>query len=151
MKEKDQIVEMNEAVIAGKQALASLKKAEESLKHASNWGIADMLGGGFITDMLKHSKLREAENHLEEARIRIRTFQKELRDLEMPHEFYVNVDGFLTFADFFFDGLIVDWLVQSRIREAREEVEQAIIYVETVVAELQRWEKQYLQKDSAVQ
>ena len=45
---------------------------------------------------------------------------------------------FLSFADFFFDGLVADYLVQKRITEAREQVEEAIGYVERLMAELKQ-------------
>lgn len=144
MSEKENLVEMNEAIIAGKQALNSMKMARESLKSAGNWGIADLLGGGFIVDMIKHSRLDEAAKRLEEAKRQMRRFQKELKDVELPCEVHVHVDGFLTFADFFFDGIVADWLVQSRINDAKEELDEAIDYVEKVIADLQVWEKQYM-------
>lgn len=144
MSERENLVEMNEAIIAGKQALSSMKMARESLRSAGNWGIADLLGGGFIVNMIKHSRLDEAAKRLEEAKRQMRRFQKELRDVELPCEVYVHVDGFLTFADFFFDGIVADWLVQSRINDAKEELDEAIDYVENVIADLQSWEKRYM-------
>ena len=50
--------EVREAIEAGEQALASLQAASRQLNGARNWGIADLLGGGFFTDMVKHSKCR---------------------------------------------------------------------------------------------
>ena len=41
-------------------------------------------------------------------------------------------------ADFFFDGGIADYLVQSKIRKARAQVEEAIRRVEQVLDELRR-------------
>lgn len=144
MSKKDNVVEMNEAIIAGKLALSSMKLARESLKSAGNWGIADLLGGGFIVGMIKHSRLEEASERLEEAKRQMCRFQKELRDVELPCEVHVHVDGFLTFADFFFDGMIADWLVQSKINDAKRELDEAIVYVENVITDLQSWEKQYM-------
>ena len=34
----------------------------------------------------------------------------------------VNVDGFLRFADYFFDGLFADWAVGDRISESQSSV-----------------------------
>jgi len=33
----------------------------------------------------------------------------------------VNVDGFLRFADYFFDGLFADWAVLDRINQSQEQ------------------------------
>ena len=48
----------------------------------------------------------------------------------------IDIGGFLTFADFFFDGIIADWLVQSKIQEARRQVADAINQVEWILGSL---------------
>lgn len=48
--------EIQEALTAGENALQSLYAASEQLDSARNWGIVDLLGGGFFTDLIKHSK-----------------------------------------------------------------------------------------------
>lgn len=144
MREKENIVEMNEAIIAGKKALNSMKGAREALGSAGSWGVADLLGGGFLVDLVKHSKLEEAGERLEEARCQLELFQCELKDVALPYNFTIQIDNFLTFADFFFDGVIADWLVQSKINEAKEELNYAIERVEQMVADLMKWEKQLM-------
>ena len=47
-KQKTVEQEIREAQYAGQRALASLHMAEEKLGSARNWGIWDMLGGGFF-------------------------------------------------------------------------------------------------------
>ena len=47
--------EMSEAIQAGENALCSLRTAREELQKAGNWGIVDLFGGGFITNLIKHS------------------------------------------------------------------------------------------------
>lgn len=42
----------------------------------------------------------------------------------------------LSFADWFFDGFAVDWMVQSRINQAKEQVEEAIYRVERILSGL---------------
>jgi hypothetical protein len=37
----------------------------------------------------------------------------------------VELNGLETFADYFMDGFLVDWMVQDRIREARDRVAHA--------------------------
>ena len=56
--------------------------------------------------------------------------------MQVPLELRMEVSTFLSFADFFFDGLVADYLVQTRIKEAREQVEEAISYVERLMADL---------------
>ena len=65
-------------------------------------------------------------------------FQKELGDVQVPIELRMEVDRFLSFADFFFDGIVADYLVQKKIREAREQVEDAIYHVENLMEDLKQ-------------
>ena len=44
--------EIQEALTAGENALQSLYAASEQLDSARNWGIVDLLGGGFFTDLI---------------------------------------------------------------------------------------------------
>ncbi len=128
--------EIREAIMAGERALASLRLAKEKLDSARNWGIFDLLGGGFITDMIKHSKLNDASSYVENAKRDLLVFQRELRDVQVMRDIRIEVGGFLSFADFFFDGLVADYLVQSKISEARQQVDDAIYRVEGLLGQL---------------
>lgn len=128
--------EIREAIMAGERALASLRLAKEKLDSARNWGIFDLLGGGFITDMIKHSKLNDASSYVENAKRDLLVFQRELRDVQVMQDIRIEVGGFLSFADFFFDGLVADYLVQSKISEARQQVDDAIYRVEGLLGQL---------------
>lgn len=131
--------EVREAVQAGERALQSLYAAREQLNSAKNWGLFDIFGGGFFVSMIKHSKLDGASASLEEARYHLQIFQRELSDVCIPQELHINVNGFLSFADFFLDGLIADYLVQSRINDAREQVDDAIERVEMLLGDLKSY------------
>lgn len=133
-------VEIQEAKLAGQQALMALEEAEDYLKSAKNIGIWDMLGGGLLADMMKHSRLDKASRCMETARDRLQHFQKELKDIQIPADIRMDIGSFLTFADFFFDGMIADWMVQNKIQEAREQVEDGLIMVRTVLEDLERME-----------
>lgn len=128
--------EVNEAIQAGNQALSSLRQAKESLNSAGNWGILDMLGGGLISTFVKHSKMNDAESLVQQARNDLKRFQRELMDVDTIADFHIETGDFLSFADYFFDGLIVDWLVQTRINEAKQQVDTAIQKVEEALRKL---------------
>ena len=128
--------EINEAIQAGERALTSLRKAEEKLTSASNWGLWDIFGGGLISGIAKHSKMNEASSYLEEAKRNLTIFQKELRDVNGTYGLQLDIGGFLSFADFFFDGLIADYLVQTKIQDAKVQVRDAIQSVSGVLAQL---------------
>lgn len=128
--------EIREAVAAGERALRSLRGAQEKLSSARNWGLFDLFGGGLITGMIKHSRMNDASVLMENARADLQIFQRELRDVYVPTELRMEVGDFLTFADFFFDGVIADYLVQSRIADARAQVDDAIWQVERLLQDL---------------
>ena len=118
--------------MAADMASMSLQKAEELLQKASSWGIWDMLGGGMFTTWIKHSRIDDARTSLEEARRSVRSLRRELMDIDIPADFKIDIGEFLNFADYFFDGLIIDWMVQAKIREASDNVSEAIRRVETL-------------------
>lgn len=128
--------EIREAIQAGERALMSLRRAEEKLTSASNWGLWDIFGGGLISGIAKHSKMNEATSYMEEAKRNLTTFQKELRDVNGTYNLSLDISGFLSFADFFFDGVIADYLVQTKIRDAKVQVQDAIQSVSGVLAQL---------------
>lgn len=130
--------EMQEAITAGERALDSLFRARERLKSARGFGMLDLFGGGFFTDLLKHNKMNEAARCMEEAKDNLKIFQRELSDLCLSVDLRMEVGGFLSFADFFFDGLVADYLVQSKIASAREQVEDAIVVVTDTLDVLKR-------------
>lgn len=130
--------EMKEAMDAGERALATLKSAQEKLNSASNWGVFDMFGGGLFSTIMKRSKMTDAQNLMETAKMDLKLFQKELKDVNVPLDLRIEVGSFLSFADFFFDGFVADYLVQSKISEAKEQVSDAIFRVEQILRELGR-------------
>lgn len=130
--------EIREAMEAGERALLSLRMAQKALGSARNWGILDLFGGGFITDLIKHSKMDKAASFIEDARYDLRMFERELNDVQISMNLREEFGGFLSFADFFFDGLVADYMVQSRIADARRQVDDAIYQVQQVLARLQR-------------
>ncbi len=129
-----QVKEIKEAINAADEALFHLRNASRELDKARGWGIWDIIGGGLLTNLIKHGKMRDAEYEIGCAKDALARFDKELRDVAGYSS--VHIDSFLTFADFFFDGLIADILVQSKIRDAMDQCRYAIRDVESVRADL---------------
>lgn len=121
--------ELKEAIMAGERALNSLQLAKEYLEKASNWGILDIFGGGAISGFMKHKKIDDAKHYMDKANYDIQQFNKELRDVNQYTNVQLEVDDFLTFADFFFDGFIADMMVQSKIKQAKQQVDEMIMRI----------------------
>ena len=95
-----------------------------------------MLGGGVISDFVKHSKMNDAAALMEQAKSDIQRFQRELRDVQVSLDLRMEIGSFLSFADFFLDGLVADYMVQSKIADAREQVDDAINRIEKILADV---------------
>ena len=139
MTDKIRRQEIDEAIRAGDKALISLRLAQEKLSSAKNWGILDILGGGLITNMVKHSKINDASSYLREAKDSLRVFQRELKDIPDFTALEIDRGSFLSFADFFFDGFIADYMVQTKISDAKDKINEAIIRVESLLRELKAY------------
>lgn len=129
--------ELREAIAAGREVLSHLGRVDAALNSASNWGLWDVFGGGVFVTWAKHSRLNEARTAADRARQACRIFAKELRDVQVQIDIDLNLDGFLTFADYFFDGFFADIMVQSRIGAMRNEVRQQTDFVQTLLGRLQ--------------
>ena len=134
-------VEIREAINAGERALRSLEEARRSLGSARNWGLLDLFGGRTISGLMKHVKVSDARGDIERAKRDLDLFSRELSDVRDLQGLNIEIGGFLTFADFFFDGLLADILVQSKIRKAQEQIDEAICRVQDLLSRLKLYLK----------
>lgn len=144
MEREAKLKEIREAIEAGMKTQRYLEAARENLNSASNFGIADMLGFDLIGGIGKHVKLRKAQEQLELARRQVQSFRKELADVQGALDFQVNLGDFLTFADFLFDGILTDVFVQSKIADAKQQVDRAGYHVQRILEDLNRMESELL-------
>ena len=86
--------------------------------------------------MAKHSKMDRAKQNMEQARYDLRNFSRELNDVNIACHLDIETDDFISFADWFFDGFVVDWMVQDRINQASRQIAEAICRVEAVLRQL---------------
>lgn len=120
--EKLQLKEISEAISAGNSVLTDVTGIQKSLDSAAGWGTYDMLGGGLIATMAKRGHLDEAQKAMHHFQSSLRVFNRELEDVGGGIDFDLHIDGFLSFADWFFDGFFVDWVVQSKIHDAKSQM-----------------------------
>ncbi len=134
---KEQKKEISEAGTEGRSALGIAEAILSSLSHAENYGTWDLLGGGLIADVAKHSHLDDAQKKVEELQVRLRRFQTELTDVQIQTDMQVNIDGFLRFADYFFDGLFADWTVQNRIKDSKSQIASVVNKLQDAIRKLE--------------
>ena len=136
-----QLRELREALEAGEAARATADRIRSSLDSAEGWGTWDLLGGGLLTDLAKHDHLDEAQRQVETLQVQLRRFRTELADVEIQADMQVGIDGFLRFADFFFDGLFADWAVLDHIHDAQQQVEGTRDQIDSVLIRLRTMEQ----------
>jgi hypothetical protein len=137
-------LEIGEALLAGEHTLSALNALRDQLEAASNnWGAIDMLGSGRLTTMIKHGKLDKAKDAANKARQHLDRFSRELRNVRLRADgLEVDVDSFTRFADSFLDGLLFDWIVQSEIGRAEDDVDKSTSKVRGVMASLRTREQE---------
>lgn len=129
--------EIHEAIEAGEAVLECLQAVEHSLDKAGGWGTLDLLGGGLISTLAKHSHIDDAQIKIEDAQRLLHSFRTELADIQIDAAILMETGGFAKFADFFFDGLIADWFMQSKIRHSQENVSVVSSEVADILQQLQ--------------
>ncbi len=137
--------ELQEAVCAGQSALACADRILSSLDSAEGWGTWDLLGGGLMTDLIKHNHLDEAQASVENLQTQLRHFKTELADITIDADLHVSIDGFLRVADYLFDGIFADWAVldqiqhsQERMRHTRDQICDVLRHLQTLKQQASR-------------
>lgn len=125
--------DITEAIFAAEDALQHLYQAKKYLKKASNWGIFDIFAGGFITSMIKHNHIDNAQDEIQYAKVALENLSRELQDVDDYIKVDIEIDTFVKLTDYFLDNFISDLFVQSKITSASKQVDEAIYETENVL------------------
>jgi hypothetical protein len=118
-----EVKEIDEAILAGENLMENLKEIESALKSAKNWGVFDMLGGDFIADVGKHMKINQAQKHMAKAKIALQHFSREMADVGNADQMNIDMSGLMMAADFLFDNIFVDFMVQNKIAVSLDSIQ----------------------------
>ncbi|MCP5020289.1 MAG: hypothetical protein GY930_00800 [bacterium] len=129
--------ELGEAWAAGDEACESMEKVVKSLQTAKSWGTYDMLGGGIVATSVKHSHINKAKGYMEDAVYKLETYSDELQDVNLEWNSSMGISSFNTFADYLLDGLIFDWVVQSKIKKSLGSCTRAVSSVKSIQRRLE--------------
>lgn len=125
--------DITEAIFAAEDALQHLYQTKKYLKKASNWGIFDIFAGGFITSMIKHNHIDNAQDEIQYAKVALENLSRELQDVDDYIKVDIEIDTFVKLTDYFLDNFISDLFVQSKITSASKQVDEAIYETENVL------------------
>lgn len=133
--------EIDEAIEAGNKAVRALDAALDKLGNAEGLSMWDtFLGGGLVVSALKYSEMNSSDDLVHRAQRALRHYETELMDvLNVASEsFQVNHNDFFTFTDIFFDNIFSDWMVHSRITDAKSKLNVVLRDVRRVQDRLKR-------------
>lgn len=119
----DNIKEINDAKQVLSRLIPIVNQAESLFKKARFWGFLDLFGGEFISSFFKHTSLNNAKTLMSQIDYYLKVLQKELKEIVSPVDFTMNISNFAIFADFFFDGLIADVYMQSKIQQSLDHIQ----------------------------
>ncbi|MCJ8008557.1 hypothetical protein ACFFF5_08060 [Lederbergia wuyishanensis] len=119
--------EIGEAQDAGHKAIRALNAALDKLGSAEGMSMWDtFLGGGLIVSAIKYSQINSSEDLIHHAERALRQFETELMDVQniAAESLTINKKDLITFTDLFFDNIFSDWMVHSRISDAKGKLKQ---------------------------
>lgn len=119
---KNQQKELLEAYDAGREAMDVANEMSNHLSSAKGWATWDLIGGGLVTDMMKHNHMNQAQSLVRELQDALRCFRTELADVTVDDDLDFQMDGFTSFADVFFDNIFFDLMAYQRIQTSDQQV-----------------------------
>ena len=131
----NEIREIKEAYSVGRKLIIQVSYAKDELRSAKNWGIFDIAGGDMISSIVKHNKIKKANDKFYRIKELINSFNKELGDINLSNLSFSTTTVTL---DLFFDNIFTDISVQNKINDELNNIEQLNIKVELIMNELQR-------------
>ncbi len=132
------IKELNEAIHAGEIALEICDDILNSLNKAKGWSQYDMFGGGLMSDLMKYDHLDYAQEGINDLQSQLSRFKTELLDVHIDYIGKIEIDSFLKFGDFWFDGIFSDYAVYERIKNSINQIQATYDKVEYILKQLKQ-------------
>lgn len=110
----------------GQEIDRTLEEVTEQLWETRESGFFDLLGVPIIGDYFKYKKFKAAKKQIAELQESLNGYVIELQtnsfDLTLPNN--PNISGSTQFLDYFFDGIVMDGLVLSKIQKSLDAYNQ---------------------------
>ncbi len=128
---EERIVEIREAIRAGKKAEKILTKIIADLSEVKTWGNSilkkkkiKIYGGGSAADA-KEKFLYHAKHDAQKANILLEHFEIEILDIykQFKLDYRQYIKSFTNFLEIFYDNLITDWIVKEDIKNTSYAIE----------------------------
>lgn len=119
------IFEIDEAICYGEKALEAIELTIKELEAVEDFENFDEKGN-----------IDNARKYAEQTHRMLAKFKKELSDITMIIGTEITTGAFENFTDYFFDSLIFDWAVQSRIVKSLDTVKNTKNQIDKVMSKL---------------
>ncbi|WP_346698266.1 hypothetical protein [Catenibacillus scindens] len=144
---KGQKKEVDEAIAAGNKAKRIAGYIIADLDSAKSWSTVDLIGGGILADIVKYDKLDNVQKNVKELQNALRNFRTELADVkaEIPADLHPEIGDFLHFADYFLDGLFIDWVVRDKISESQKRAGETFSQIQKIMERLEQIDREIME------
>lgn len=117
-------------LISAERALATMKEVRDKLSKAEDWGVWDMFGGGLFISFVKHDLLDDAKKCLQNAQHDLDILREQLDTADLQ----LDCSDSLKTIDIWFDNIIADIMMQDKIKDLKQQVEQTIYQLQNLIA-----------------
>lgn len=137
--QKEQILEVREAITAANRAKGIADSARDHLDSADDLATYDIwFKGGILSHMAKYDHIDEAESFMNRLSAQLKVLHKELMDI------HTNVNLDMTqissgerMMDYWFDNIFTDLNVRDKIRTNMEELSRISSKIDTLIRKLE--------------
>ena len=84
---------VKESIAACNNVLPSLERAIRNLESAKSWGVWDIIGGGFLSTAIKHSKIDNMRQEIKGVEREIRALNTSLSYINLPSDMDIKIGG----------------------------------------------------------
>lgn len=106
------------------ETITHLDKITDQLESAKRWSWADLLGGEFITSMVKCKKMKNISEDLQQLQPKLQHLKHALEDANIQVDSAIDHSTSRQFFDTFFDNIITDLKVQGEIKDMLAELKE---------------------------
>ena len=140
IEQKNHKKEIKEAIDAGSKAYSTARSILSGLDSAAEWAVWDAVGGGIASNVIKYDHLDKTQKLVRQLQCELHWFKTELVDVNFSADIQVSIEGFLRFADYFFDSLFMDLMVIEQINESKGKVQSVKTQIELILSKLRNYE-----------
>ncbi|MFC6463962.1 hypothetical protein ACFP65_02960 [Marinilactibacillus sp. GCM10026970] len=135
--------EIDEAFYIGQKILRYVYEAIDALDSAKSWSTVDMLGGGFLTDVVKYDHIDKAESIMQKVEVGLMRYQEELKDVSYSWDSgYEYLSNSHRLMDFMLDNIFTDVSNYNKIQDNLSSLENLLNQITTSQNRLSALRKQ---------